>query len=500
MTKTANTPLTRREFGKTAGAAAGVTLALGWSPFAYARNEQVRVALIGTGSQGCLHIEDGLAGTQEVDIGASADCLLFNLAKGWHVAGGDPALKEHLYVDYREMLDKERNAIDAVIVATPFKTHHRIVMDCLDAGNYVFCEKTMAHTYEACREIVTKCHETGLFVQVGHQRRYNPEFNYAASQIADAERLGRVTLIEGRWHRHDPWRRLLPRKKSGDPYELTAEEQRHIPDLEKHWNWRVHGESSYGLVGELCTHHVDVANFLLGKPPACVWGTGGTDYWRDGRTTYDNVQLVYEYDLGVRDRGFTAISARTDEQGDHLRELNRPYTVRLTWSGTLQDPDGSVGMRVVGQRGVFDLRERWFPEQQGCVFRGEPHRSYIDSRTGERVRASMSYSGTSTRVMTHTGYARIEHVTPEPVPFEDELGPSIFDKTPDVRQFEAFARHIKEGGKPRTNEMAGLMASIAVIAGHEAVTTKELVEIDPAVYSFDFKTPHPFERNYRGVR
>jgi predicted dehydrogenase len=485
--------VTRREFGQSAGTGAGLILALGWSPFAYAQNDRARVALIGTGSQGCLHIEDGLAGTQQIEIGAMVDCLRCNLAKGWHTAGANSALKDHLYFDYREMLDKERDAIDAVIVATPFKTHHPMVMDCLDAGKYVFCEKTMAHTYEACRDIVTKCHETGLFVQVGHQRRYNPEYDYAASQMMEENRLGRVTLIEGRWHRNDSWRRPLPRKKAGDIYELSPEEERFIPDLEKHWNWRVYGESSYGLVGELCSHHAEIANFLLGRPPARVWGTGGIDYWRDGRTTFDNVQLVFEYDMGVRDPGFGGISARSEEQAEHLRELNRPYTVRFTWSGTLQDPDGSVGMRIIGQRGVFDLRERWFHEQPGCVFRGEPYRSYIDSRTGERVKMPFRSSGISFDMMNGRGYARIEHVTPEPVGFEDELGYAIFDKSSDVRQFEGFAKHIREGGKPRANEMDGLMASVAVIAGHEAVTTKELVEIDPAVYTFDFETPNPFE-------
>ncbi|HRI89376.1 MAG TPA: hypothetical protein PK869_13980, partial [Candidatus Hydrogenedentes bacterium] len=80
----------------------------------------------------------------------------------------------------------------------------------------------------------------------------------------------------------------------------------------------------------------------------------------------------------------------------------------------------------------------------------------------------------------------------DPVLFENELDPSAFDKISDVHQFEAFAKHIKDGGTPRTNQMCGLMASICDIAAHEASISKEVVEIDPAVYKFDFETPDPF--------
>ena len=183
----------------------------------------------------------------------------------------------------------------------------------------------------------------------------------------------------------------------------------------------------------------------------------------------------------------------TDQQREHLRELNRPYTVRFAWSGSLMDPDGSADMRVMGDQGVYELRERWMSDQPGCIFKGAPVLTYIDPKTGVVVTAPFGVNGMEFRARLGYPYAGIKHTTPEPVPFEQELGTAIFDKSPDVRQFEAFAKHIKEGGKPRTNEMDGLMASVALIAAHEAVTTKQTVEIDPAVYTFDFETPDPFE-------
>jgi len=59
-------------------------------------------------------------------------------------------------------------------------------------------------------------------------------------------------------------------------------------------------EYSCGLMAELGSHQLDVANWVLGARPIKVAGFGGIDYWKDGRETYDNVHLVYEYPDGVR--------------------------------------------------------------------------------------------------------------------------------------------------------------------------------------------------------
>jgi len=483
--------LTRRNFMKATGATAGIAIAAGWSPLSYAQNERVRVAMIGTGSQNCIHLEDGLAGSQSIDVVAIADCLKPNLAKGWHTAGGSEDLKKHLYLDYRQMLDKERDNIDAVIIATPFKTHYPIVMDCLDAGKYVFCEKTMAHTYEYARNVVKKCHETGLFVQNGHQRRYNLEYNHAATDIIERDRLGRVGFIEAQWHRNGDWRRPLPKLKNGETYQLSDAEKKFIPDYEKHVNWRIYEEFSAGLMSELATHHMEVTNFLLGTMPSRVWGTGGIDYWRDGRTTFDNLAVTYEYEMRQSScHGFGPIDARNDQQRERLREQNRPYKVRVTWSGSLQSAHKGGSMLVMGHKGAVRLKERFSPDQEGCVFYGEPELIWLDPATMQPTTDKTIIEGIRSRGESQK-YTQI--VDQEPIGFETELDPSIFDKTPDVRQFEAFAKHIKEGGKPRTNEMVGLMASICDIAGHEAVATGEVIDIDPSLYTFDFETPSPFE-------
>ena len=52
-------------------------------------------------------------------------------------------------------------------------------------------------------------------------------------------------------------------------------------------------------MAELASHQLDVANWLLGVPPRRAIGSGGIDYWRDGREVFDNVSCIYEYELPV---------------------------------------------------------------------------------------------------------------------------------------------------------------------------------------------------------
>ena len=57
----------------------------------------------------------------------------------------DRALSEHTearpYADYREMIDRERDKIDAVLVATADHNHAPATIRAIRAGKHVYCEK-----------------------------------------------------------------------------------------------------------------------------------------------------------------------------------------------------------------------------------------------------------------------------------------------------------------------------------------------------------------------
>ena len=68
------------------------------------------------------------------------------------------AFKPKEYVDFREMLEKEKD-LDGIVITTPDHWHAPITTAALAAGKHVFCEKPLTHTISearAVRELVKK--------------------------------------------------------------------------------------------------------------------------------------------------------------------------------------------------------------------------------------------------------------------------------------------------------------------------------------------------------
>ena len=453
-----NSSVSRRGFIQAAGATAGFAIAAGYSPLSYAQNDKVRVGCIGTGGQGTFHIRDGLKGTPDILI--TAVCDVFTPHQRESVKYAQISNSGHTpqaYYDYREMLEKED--LDAVVIATPLKTHFPITMDCLDAGKYVFCEKTLVDNFEDGRTLITKCHDLNRWVQVGHQRRYNPKYNMAMGFTYDNSSIGRITHLTAQWHRNHYWRRVIP-----SDYQFSDIEKKYIKtDLEHHLNWRIYQETSLGLFTELATHQTDVANWFMKKLPARVHTFAGLDYWRDGRTVDDNILLTYEYDQKPGDPGFIPIDARSTFQ--KMNQINRAYTVRFSYSSILANAKRGASELIQGDRGSFELTEK------ECRMYGED----VVVQTGEEESIIVDIGGTR---------------YPKGTLFEGiELLSDIVLETADVYQFRAFADCIRNGSVPRSNQMVGFTTAITAIAAVQSRNEGRIVEIDPAVHTFDFPVP-----------
>ncbi len=483
-----STDVSRRNFIRTAGVATGVAIAAGRAPFSYAQNSKVRVGCIGTGGQGSLHLYDGLYGAKDAVIVAVCDCygphqkagaMLAQLSNGdvevlpgmaltdAQKAKGKLGFKPNRYYDYKEMLEKEE--LDAVVIATPLMTHYQIAMDALDAGCHVFCEKTMCHDIECARNVVTKCHDTGKFVQVGHQRRYNPMYNKALMMARGEDILGRVNHIDCQWHRNNDWRR--PYNKN---HKLNSTEQKYIKDLGKHLNWRLYRDSSGGLMTELATHQLDIASWFLDAVPKRVYGYGGIDYWRDDREVFDNVNLVYEFEVTPESRGYMPIKRRNDYQD--ATAINSAYTVRVVYSSITANAKKGCSELIQGDKGSFELTEK------GSYFFVEP--------TAEVAWASGSSGSSASEnasVITSGGTLKLSNEAQkqgEPITVDN-------DKSVDQLQFIRFTHDVKTGGMPKANQMVGLNAVIMGISGMLAMREQKEVVIDPAWSKFDFPTPDP---------
>jgi predicted dehydrogenase len=270
--------VTRREFLKTAAAAAAVS-ALPGAPAILANpgpSDAVPYGIIGTGTEGCTLLRF-LATIPEGRCIANCDIYPPNLKKGVETIKSNP----RTYVDYRQLLDQKDVA--AVVIATPLNLHAKMVIDALDAGKHVFVEKTMYFKEEEGDPIRKAASEHPKQVlQVGLQRRSSVLYNVAMEMIRKGA-IGKVMFVRAQWHRNNDWRRPVP-----------------DPKYERLINWRMYREYSGGLLAELASHQIDVANWAIGAEPVSVVATGGIDYWKDGRETCDNVEAIYEYPGGQK--------------------------------------------------------------------------------------------------------------------------------------------------------------------------------------------------------
>jgi len=116
-------------------------------------------------------------------------------------------------------------------------------------------------------------------------------------------------------------------------------------------------EYSGGLTAELCSHQIDFANWVLGEAPSQVFGTGGIDYWKDERETYDNVHLLFSYPSGVK-ATFTSIISNAKD-GYQIKVLGDKGTIIISETKAWFYPEEKLN-KVVGEvDGVSGATMSW---------------------------------------------------------------------------------------------------------------------------------------------
>lgn len=246
------------------------------SGFAHTVNDKVyRVGVIGFGDRGSgLYSLLSREFKDKFEVVAVCDPLDMRIDRARKMTDTH---KVKIYRDHRELLDNKK--IDVVIIATPLNTHYEIARHALEAGKHVMLEKAMAFTPDQALSLAgIAANHPRQTLQIGHQYRYSPLY-YKVKNMIQQGYLGKVTQIDARWDRNSNWRRPVPN-----------------PKLERKINWRMYREYSGGLPAELLSHQIDFVNWAFGSLPSTIYGTGGIDRFKDGRETFDNVQVNFRYD------------------------------------------------------------------------------------------------------------------------------------------------------------------------------------------------------------
>ena len=347
-----STKIDRRKFVKsTAAIGAGLFLGptAGNLTAAPGKKDDIHIALIGCGDQGKALFDAIMDLPLNSGVKFKAVCDIWPLKRnrfsktlGYYKRRGHAGTP---YEDYREMLDKEKDNLDAVIIATPDFWHARHTIDCLKAGLHVYCEKEMSNKIEDAQKMVETAEETGKLLQIGHQRRSNPKYLYCLENIInktfpvtkngkteESTLLGQITTVSGQWNRSIAG--CQPRGfPAGNAIPQATLQKYGFKNMQQFRDWRLYKGLGGGPIVDLGSHQIDIFSWFLGEAkPKAVMAAGGIDYWKK-QQWFDNVVAVYDFET---------------EHG----------TVRATYQTQTTTSCGGYHEKFMGTKGTLEISEQ----------------------------------------------------------------------------------------------------------------------------------------------
>jgi predicted dehydrogenase len=222
-----------------------------------ARSELYSSALLGTYSDDCELV--GLC-----DINATRMAYYNRLFADRFDAKAVPCYDA---VDFRRMLDDQR--VDALIVTSVDRTHHRYIIGGLENGCQVITEKPLTIDAAKCQNILDATRRTGQRVRVAFNYRYAPRNSMVKRLLAEGA-IGSVLSVHFEW--------LLDTRHGADYFR----------------RWHRDKRNSGGLMVHKASHHWDLVNWWLGGRPETVYGVGRLAFYGRENAEERGVTRFYE--------------------------------------------------------------------------------------------------------------------------------------------------------------------------------------------------------------
>ena len=261
-----------------------------------APSDRLRFGIIGIGMQGSSLLTNAIT-LPGVECVAACD-----LYDGRHTLAKEITNNPNLPTTrrYHELLDNKE--IDCLIAAVPDHWHKQVVVDAVNAGKDIYCEKPMSHTAAEGFDMAAAQQKTGRIVQIGSQRVSSAIYAKCREMIASGV-LGDLMMIEGSLGRNDPtgaWEYppptdLSPTTLDWDTWQGTAPKKAFDPYSFARWRcWKEYGT---GVAGDLLVHLVSGMMYALSinEPPKRAVAQGGILRWKDGRNMPDVHATLFEY-------------------------------------------------------------------------------------------------------------------------------------------------------------------------------------------------------------
>src|SRR4051812_44852153 len=193
------------------------------------------MGLIGAGRIGKIHAQ-----TIAQHVPSAAACFIcdFNVSVAQEVAQkyGIPRATSNS----QDVLSDKN--IDAVVISSPTDTHADLIIGAARARKHIFCEKPIDLTLRRIDLALAAVETAGVKLQVGFNRRFDPNFRRIREAIAGGE--------------------------IGTPHLL------HIVSRDPEPPSIAYVKSSGGIFFDMTIHDFDMARFLIGDEVEEIYATG----------------------------------------------------------------------------------------------------------------------------------------------------------------------------------------------------------------------------------
>jgi len=234
-----------------------------------AANERVNVACCGIGNRGA-DVVNGLAATGLCNIVALCDTDM-------GAKHTQSLLKKYpdvpRFQDFRQMLDKMGNQIDAVTAGVPDFSHFPIAMMAMGLGKHIYVEKPMAHTFQEIDLMMQAEKKHRVAAQMGNQGHSDGNY-FQFKAWTEAGIIKNVSKIvahmngKRRWHK---WNGKVAGLPAAQPLPATLDwdtwlSQVPFHDYNKDYmngDWRCWYDFGNGALGDWGAHILDTAHEFL---------------------------------------------------------------------------------------------------------------------------------------------------------------------------------------------------------------------------------------------
>ena len=293
-----------------------------------------RIGIVGSGAIAHAHSAAYrlVAGTypdvpRDIELVAAADvdaARSAELALAWGYARS--------HDDWRQIT--RADDIDVVDVCVPNVFHAEVACDAFAHGKHVICEKPIAHTWMAARDMAAAAAEAKRVAQVCFYYRTWPAIAWAR-QLVDSGELGAVRNFRG-------W--MLQDYAANPAHDLG-------------WRARL-AESGAGALGDLGSHITDIARYLCGEITGVYAATRElVERHVPTRGVDDLVTMIVDFESGiggVLEASWALRGHKCDLGFDLVCEKG---AVRFSWerfnevgvlTGDVGDPDNGYRSVLIG--------------------------------------------------------------------------------------------------------------------------------------------------------